>query len=97
MKLNMLNMLIGIMAFIIKRINHMNKDIDIFETFNRVQEILEDINNEKFANFVYGLINTSMNNPLMGYFFIFLIYMTPILNLWLLISEIADYFKERYD
>lgn len=97
MKLNMLNILIGIMAFIMKRINHMNKDIDIFETFNSVQEILEDIDNENFTNFIYGLINVSMNNPLVGYFFIFLIYMTPILNLWLLISEIVDYFKERDD
>ncbi|MCR1934085.1 hypothetical protein ACQX0N_02545 [Clostridium tepidum] len=89
-----LNILIGAMAFIINKINNMSKDIDPFEAFNYIQENLEDIDNERLTNFVNGLINASMLNPSIGYFFMFLVYMTPILNLLLLIKGIENYFNK---
>ncbi|HDK7176544.1 TPA: hypothetical protein PTV31_003160 [Clostridium botulinum] len=93
-----INILIGAMAFTINKINNMNRDIDPFESFNKIQESLEKIDNEKtrqrISRFVNGLINASTINPLMGYVFMFVVYMTPILNLLLLISDIVDYFKE---
>lgn|GEM_PF-1396568 len=96
-----LNILIGAMAFTINKINNMNRDIDPFESFNKIQESLEKIDNEKtrqrISGFVNGLINASTINPLMGYVFMFVVYMTPILNLLLLISGIVDYFKEEDD
>ncbi|NCI19717.1 hypothetical protein EJM73_08775 [Clostridium botulinum] len=97
MSLLTLNIVIGVMAFIINKINNMNQNIDPFEAFNSIQESLEEINNEKMTNFVNGLINASMSNPLIGYFFIFLVYMTPILNLLLLIKGIVKYFKKGDD
>ncbi|GAA0082829.1 hypothetical protein [Clostridium sp. CTA-6] len=97
MRLLTLNILIGALAFTINKINDMNKNINPFESFNSIQESLEKINNEKMTNFVNGLIDASMSNPLIGYFFIFLVYMTPILNLLLLINGIVNYFKERDD
>ncbi|HCL4447176.1 TPA: hypothetical protein N2D16_002781 [Clostridium botulinum] len=97
MRLLTLNIVIGAMAFTINKINNMNRDIDPFEAFNSIQESLEEINNEKMTNFVNGLINASMSNPLIGYFFIFLVYMTPILNLLLLIKGIVKYFKKGDD
>ncbi|MHB9924644.1 hypothetical protein [Clostridium botulinum] len=93
-----INILIGAMAFAINKINNMNGDIDPFESFNKIQESLEKIDNEKtrqrISGFVNGLINATTINPLMGYIFMFVVYMTPILNLLLLISGIVDYFKE---
>ncbi|EQB4340895.1 hypothetical protein ACYJ2U_001614 [Clostridium botulinum] len=97
MSLIILNILIGALAFIINKINNMNQNIDPFEAFNSIQESLEELDNEKLTNFVNGLINTSMSNPLIGYFFIFLVYMTPILNLLLLIKGIVNYFKKEDD
>ncbi|MBY6842889.1 hypothetical protein [Clostridium botulinum] len=97
MSLIILNILIGALAFIISRINNMNQNIDPFEAFNSIQESLEEIDNEKMTNFVNGLINASMSNPLVGYFFMFLVYMTPILNLLLLIKGIVNYFKKEDD
>ncbi|MHB9945474.1 hypothetical protein CF095_08750 [Clostridium botulinum] len=88
-----LNILIGAMAFIINKINNMSQDIDPFEAFNDIEENLEEIDNEKVTNFVNGLINPSMSNPSIGYFFMFLVYMTPILNLLLLIKGIVNYFN----
>ncbi|KEI99966.1 hypothetical protein N496_10525 [Clostridium botulinum A2B3 87] len=88
-----LNILIGAMAFIINKINNMSQDIDTFEAFNDIQENLEEIDNEKVTNFVNELINASMSNPSIGYFFMFLVYMTPILNLLLLIKGIINYFN----
>nr|WP_243108734.1 hypothetical protein [Clostridium rectalis] len=70
---------------------------DPFKAFNLIQESLEEIDNEKITNFVNGLINASISNPLIGYFFIFLVYMTPILNLLLLIKGIIKYFKKKDD
>ncbi|MBN3352073.1 hypothetical protein CF086_17395 [Clostridium botulinum] len=90
-----LNIVIGAMAFIISKINNMNEDP--FEAFNSIQESLEEIDNEKITNFVNGLINASISNPLIGYFFMFLVYMTPILNLLLLIKSIVKYFKKGDD
>ncbi len=54
----------------------MSQDIDPFETFNDIEENLDEIDNEKVTNFVNGLINASMSNPSIGYFFMFLVYMT---------------------
>ncbi|NFD30109.1 hypothetical protein EXN57_01305 [Clostridium botulinum] len=88
-----LNILIGAMAFIINKINNMSQDIDTFEAFNDIQENLEEIDNEKVTNFVNGLVNASMSNPSIEYFFMFLVYMTPILNLLLLIKGIVNYFN----
>ncbi|HDK7156571.1 TPA: hypothetical protein PTV43_001703 [Clostridium botulinum] len=88
-----LNILIGAMAFIINKINNMSQDIDPFEAFNDIEENLEEIDNEKVTNFVNVLINASMSNPSIGYFFMFLVYMTPILNLLLLIKGIVNYFN----
>lgn len=96
-----INILIGAMAFTINKINNMNRDIDPFESFNKIQESLEKIDNEKtrqrISGFINGLINVSTINPLIGYVFMFVVYMTPILNLLLLISGIVDYFKEEHD
>ncbi|WP_434305415.1 hypothetical protein [Clostridium botulinum] len=90
-----LNILIGAMAFIINKINNMSQDIDPFEAFNDIEENLDEIDNEKVTNFVNGLINSSMSNPSIGYFFMFLVYMTPILNLLLLIKGIVNYFNRE--
>lgn len=96
-----INILIGAMAFTINKINNMNRDIDPFESFNKIQESLEKIDNEKtrqrISGFINGWINVSTINPLIGYVFMFVVYMTPILNLLLLISDIVDYFKEEHD
>ncbi|EPY2278020.1 hypothetical protein ACXAT3_002772 [Clostridium sporogenes] len=96
-----INILIGAMAFTINKINNMNRYIDPFESFNKIQESLEKIDNEKtrqrISGFINGLINVSTINPLIGYVFMFVVYMTPILNLLLLISGIVDYFKEEHD
>ncbi|APC81524.1 TPA: hypothetical protein ACXDAZ_000501 [Clostridium botulinum] len=89
-----LNILIGAMAFIINKINNMSQDIDPFEAFNDIEENLDEIDNEKVTNFVNGLINASMSNPSIGYFFMFLVYITPILNLLLLIKGIVNYFNK---
>ncbi|EJO5347103.1 hypothetical protein NRP93_001173 [Clostridium botulinum] len=88
-----LNILIGVMAFIINKINNISQNIDAFEAFNDIQKSLEEIDNEKVTNFVNRLINASMSNPSIGYFFMFLVYMTPILNLVLLIKGIINYFN----
>ncbi|HDK7163641.1 TPA: hypothetical protein PTV74_001222 [Clostridium botulinum] len=88
-----LNILIGAMAFIINKINNMSQNIDPFEAFNDIQNDLDEIDNEKVTNFVNGLINASMSNPLIRYSFMFLVYMTPILNLLLLIKGIVNYFN----
>ncbi|EKS4342530.1 hypothetical protein QB607_000460 [Clostridium botulinum] len=88
-----LNILIGAMAFIINKINDMSQNIDPFEAFNDIQNDLDEIDNEKVTNFVNELINASMSNPSIGYFFMFLVYMTPILNLLLLIKGIVNYFN----
>ncbi|WP_434297084.1 hypothetical protein [Clostridium sporogenes] len=90
-----LNILIGAMAFIINKINNMSQDIDPFEAFNDIEENLDEIDNEKVTNFVNGLINASMSNPSIGYLFMFLVYMTPILNLLLLIKGIVNYFNRE--
>ncbi|AVQ39065.1 hypothetical protein C7M56_10340 [Clostridium botulinum] len=90
-----LNILIGAMAFIINKINNMSQDIDPFEAFNDIEENLDEIDNEKVTNFVNGLINASMSNPSIGYSFMFLVYMTPILNLLLLIKGIVNYFNRE--
>lgn len=81
------------MAFIINKINDMSQNIDPFEAFNDIQNDLDEIDNEKVTNFVNGLINASMSNPSIWYFFMFLVYMTPILNLLLLIKGIVNYFN----
>nr|WP_242864404.1 hypothetical protein [Clostridium botulinum] len=52
-----LNILIGVMAFIINKINNMSQNIDPFEAFNDIQNDLDEIDNEKVTNFVNGLIN----------------------------------------
>nr|WP_242971105.1 hypothetical protein [Clostridium botulinum] len=88
-----LNILIGAMAFIMNKINDMSQNIDPFEAFNDIQNNLDQIDNEKVTNFVNGLINASMSNPSIGYFFMFLVYMTPILNLLLLTKGIVNYFN----
>ncbi|HDK7163665.1 TPA: hypothetical protein PTV74_001251 [Clostridium botulinum] len=81
------------MASIINKINNISQNIDPFEAFNDIQKSLEKIDKEEVTNFVNGLINASMSNPSIGYFFMFLVYMTPILNLLLLIKGIVNYFN----
>ncbi|RHW66032.1 hypothetical protein DZC34_05365 [Clostridium botulinum] len=81
------------MASIINKINNISQDIDPFEALNDIQKSLEEIDKEEVTNFVNGLINASMSNPSIGYFFMFLVYMTPILNLLLLIKGIVNYFN----
>ena len=72
----------------------MSQDIDPFEAFNDIQKSLDEIDNEKVTNFVNGLINASISSPFIGYFFMLLVYMTPILNLLLLIKGIVNYFNK---
>ncbi|BAQ36379.1 hypothetical protein CBB2_3376 [Clostridium botulinum] len=81
------------MASIINKINNISQNIDPFEALNDIQKSLEEIDKEEVTNFVNGLINASMSNPSIGYFFMFLVYMTPILNLLLLIKGIVNYFN----
>ncbi|KRU23788.1 hypothetical protein FC826_16490 [Clostridium botulinum] len=81
------------MASIINKINNISQNIDPFEAFNDIQKSLEEIDKEEVTNFVNGLINASMSNPSIGYFSMFLVYMTPILNLLLLIKGIVNYFN----
>lgn len=81
------------MASIINKINNISQNIDPFEALNDIQKSLEEIDKEEVTNFVNGLINASMSNPSIGYFSMFLVYMTPILNLLLLIKGIVNYFN----
>ncbi|NFH40807.1 hypothetical protein [Clostridium sporogenes] len=96
-----LNILIGFMAFIVDRIDSMNREVDVTESFNNIQETLEKIENEKVKqgmyNFVNGLINVGTTNPMLIYIFMFIVYLTPFLNLLILVSSIVEWFRKESD
>ncbi|BAO04745.1 uncharacterized protein CBO05P1_026 [Clostridium botulinum B str. Osaka05] len=96
-----LNILIGAMAFTVDRIDSMNKEVDAIESFSTIQETIEKIENEKVKqglyNFVNGLINVGTTNPILIYIFMFIVYMTPFLNLLILVSSIVDWFRKESD
>ncbi|EQC1535532.1 hypothetical protein [Clostridium botulinum] len=93
-----LNILIGAMAFTVDRIESMNREVDANESFNNIQEVIEKIGNEKIKQgmytFVNGLINVGTTNPMLIYLFMFIVYLTPFLNLLILISSVIEWFRK---
>lgn len=96
-----LNILIGAIAFTADRIESMNREVDATESFNSIQETIEKIENKKVKqgmyNFVNGLINVGTTNPMLIYIFMFIVYLTPFLNLLILVSSVIEWFRKESD
>jgi uncharacterized protein YjgD (DUF1641 family) len=66
-----------------------------WEIMDEIEQSLKQINNEKVSNFIYNIINASMNNPMIGYAFVFGICCIPILNIIILISYLKEIINNK--
>ena len=63
---------------------------DIFELMNKINELLEEINDEKTKKFCNNMLNNCINNPMNILLYELVFSFTPIIHIFVLISKIKD-------
>lgn len=63
---------------------------DIFKSMNKINELLEEINDEKTKKFCNNMLNNCINNPMNILLYELVFSFTPIIHIIVLISEIKD-------
>ncbi len=95
LQIHLIVSIIAIFLWIIRLEIVGNQDVDVWGAFKEMNDKIEEIKEEKTKEFWYSLMNNLINNPDMKFLLIFLLCVTPILNILVVIKNTSYILKNR--
>ena len=85
----LLDITVGAMVFVTTKINTVNKNMD--DLLDEADEMIQDIEDEETKKIIEDFSAELLNNPIKFTLFSLFVYLTPILNVLILIENMKEW------